>query len=82
MSQKLTVNDFKWVEETSQLNEDFIKSYNEDSGIGYVTEVDVKYPEKLHELHNNLLFFPETMKNEKLTNLSQTCMIKKNMLYK
>ena len=28
VSQKLSVNDFKWVEETSQFNEDFIKSYN------------------------------------------------------
>ena len=31
MSQKLLVNNFKWVEETSQFNEDFIKSYNDDS---------------------------------------------------
>ena len=26
MSQTLPVNDFKWVEETSQFNEDFIKA--------------------------------------------------------
>ena len=31
MSQKLTVNDFKWVEETSQFNKFFIKNYNDDS---------------------------------------------------
>ena len=31
MPQKLLVNNFKWVEETSQFNEDFIKSYNDDS---------------------------------------------------
>ena len=30
MTQKSLVNDFKWVEETSQFNEDFIKIYNED----------------------------------------------------
>ena len=29
MSQKVSVNGFKWTEETSQFNEDFIKSYNE-----------------------------------------------------
>ena len=34
MSQKLSVNDFKWVEETCQFNEDFIKSYNDDSDEG------------------------------------------------
>ena len=29
MSQNLPINGFKWVEETSQFNEDFIESYNE-----------------------------------------------------
>ena len=31
MSQKLPGNGFKWVEDTSQFNEDFIKSYNDES---------------------------------------------------
>ena len=31
VSQKLPVNDFKWVEKTCQFNEDFTKNYNEDS---------------------------------------------------
>ena len=35
MSQKLTANDFKWVEETSQFNEDFIKNYNHGGNEGY-----------------------------------------------
>ena len=26
---------FKWVEETSQSNEDFIKNHNEDSDVGF-----------------------------------------------
>ena len=29
MSQKLPVNDFKWVEDISEFNVDFIKSYND-----------------------------------------------------
>ena len=33
--QKLLVNDFEWVEDTSQFNEDFMKSYNEERDIGY-----------------------------------------------
>ena len=33
MSQKLPVNYFKWVENNSQINEDFIKICNEDSSI-------------------------------------------------
>ena len=52
MSQKLPVNNFEWIKDTSQFNEDFIKSYNEESDEGYFLEVDVQYPEKLHELHN------------------------------
>ena len=28
MSQKLPVNNFEWIKDTSQFNEDFIKSYN------------------------------------------------------
>ena len=31
MSQKLPVNNFEWIEDTSQFNEDFIKNYNEES---------------------------------------------------
>ena len=27
MSQKLTVNNFEWIEDTSQFNEDFMKNY-------------------------------------------------------
>ena len=35
MSQKLPVNNFEWIEETSQFNEDFIKNYSEESDEGY-----------------------------------------------
>ena len=41
MLQKLLVNSFEWIEDTSEFNEDFIKSYNEESGEGYFLEVDV-----------------------------------------
>ena len=30
MSQKLPVNNFEWIEDTSQFNEDFMKNYNEE----------------------------------------------------
>ena len=44
---------FQWIEDTSQFNEDFIKNYNEEADEGYFLEVDVQYPEKLHQLHND-----------------------------
>ena len=65
MSQKLSGNKFEWIEETSQFNEDFIKNYNEESDEGYFLEFDVQYPQKLHELHNDLPFLPERKKIKK-----------------
>ena len=50
MSQKLPVNEFEWIEDTSRFNEDFIKNYNEENDEGYFFEVDVQYLEKLHYL--------------------------------
>ena len=66
MSQKLPVNNFAWVEDTSQFDEYFIKNYNEESDEEYFLEVDVKYPEKLHVLNNDLPFLFERMKIEKV----------------
>ena len=69
VGQQLPVNNFEWIKDTSQFNEDFIKNYNEESDEGYFLEVDVQYLEKLHELHNDLPFLPERMKIEKVEKL-------------
>ena len=57
MSKKLPVNSFRWLnsDKINEINEDFIKNYNDDKG--YILEVDVKYPKRLHELHSDLPFF-------------------------
>ena len=47
MSQKLLVDGFKWVENTSQLSKDSIENQNEDIYKGYFLEVDVQYLEKI-----------------------------------
>ena len=69
MSQKLPVNEFEWIADTSLFYEDFIKNYNEESDEGYFLEVDIQYPEKLHELHNDLPFLSERIKIEKVEKL-------------
>ena len=69
MSQKLPLNQFERIKDTSQFNEDFLNNYNEKSDEGYFLEVDVQYPEKLRELHNDLLFLPERTKLEKVEKL-------------
>ena len=58
MSQKLPVNKFEWIEKISQFNKDFIKNYNKETDEGCFLEVDVQYPKKVHELHNDLPFLP------------------------
>ena len=60
---KLSVNNFEWVKDTSQFNEDFIKKYNEESDKGYFLEDDVQYPKKLSEIHSDLPFLLERKKN-------------------
>ena len=65
MLQKLPVNNFKWIKHTSQFNEDFIKNYHEENDEGYFLEVDVQYIEKLHEIHDDFSFLPQTMKIDK-----------------
>ena len=49
MSQKLLINGFEWVEELCEFDVDerFIKNYNENSNKGYILEVDVEYPMNL-----------------------------------
>ena len=69
MPQILPVNNFEWIEDTSQFNKDFIKHYNEKSDEGYFLKVFVHYPEKRHELHKNSLFLPKRMKIEKFEKL-------------
>ena len=65
---------------TSQFHEDFIKNYNEESDKEYFLEVDIQYLEKLHELHNDLRFLPESMEIEKAKKLVPNLHDKLNML--
>ena len=69
MSQKLPVNNFEWIGDTSQFNEDFVKSSNEISHKGYFLEVGVQYTEKLTDLYNDLPFLPEGIKIEQAEKL-------------
>ena len=61
MSKKLPVDKFKCVDDLSMFTEDFIKSYDEESGIGYLLVVDVEYPKNLHMLRSDLPFLPDRM---------------------
>ena len=68
MSKKLPVNGFKWLD-SNEINEDFIQNFNEIDNKGYILEVDVEYPKRLHELHSDLPFLSERMEVNKCKNL-------------
>ena len=44
--------------------------YNEKGDDRYFPKVDVQYPEKLYDLHNDLPFLPERRKIEKIEKLA------------
>ena len=87
MSKKLPGNGFKWIDnnETAEssakhvINEEFIKNYNENDNKGYILEVDVKYPKRLHKLHSDLPFLSEGMEINKYEKLVCNLSNKKNM---
>ena len=55
MSEYLTCGRFKWLENIDK----FDMSINDKSSIGYFLEVDLEYPDELHELHNDFPLDPE-----------------------
>ena len=70
MSQKLPVNNFECIKDTSQFNEFFIKSHNAANDEKYFFDVDVQYPQKLDDLHIDLPFLPERMKIKQVKKLA------------
>ena len=50
MSEYLPYGEFRWVKNVDGFD---VMSINEKSDTGYILEVDLDYPDKLHELHND-----------------------------
>ena len=59
MTKKLPYDNFKW--DYSFLTDKKILNYDEDSDEGYILEVDLQYPEQLHDLHKDYPLAPEIM---------------------
>ena len=60
ISLSLPVDSFDWLSE-DEINEIDISNVADDSDVGYVLEVDLKYPTELHDLHSDLPLCPEKM---------------------
>ena len=69
MPKKLLINGFEWENDLSRFNETFIKSYKENSDVGYFLEVDIEYPKQLRSFHKDLIFLPKRKKLEKVEKL-------------
>ena len=82
MSEKLLISGFKWVNDISGINEKFVNSYDKKhSDKGYILEVDVDYPSKLHKLHSDMPILLERMKIDKTQKLVCNLRDKKKYLY-
>ena len=57
MSKYLPYEGFKWLKNVDEFD---VMSINEKTPIGYLLEVDLVYPDELHELHNDYPLAPET----------------------
>ena len=61
MSQYLPTGGFRWMTE-KQINKINLAQYNEDSKKGLILEVDLEYPDELHNLHNTFPLAPQKVK--------------------
>ena len=61
MSQYLPTGNFKWMSNKEIKKIDLVK-YKADGKKGLILEVDLEYPQELHDLHNDYLICPEKVK--------------------
>ena len=61
MSQYLPTGGFRWMTE-KQINKIDLAKYKDDSKKGLILEVDLEYPEELHDLHNEYPLGPEKVR--------------------
>ena len=67
MSEYLPYGEFNWLKNVDKFD---VNSINEKSDTEYFLEVDLEYPDELHELHNDYPLAPEKLAvtNDMLSN--------------
>ena len=84
MSQKLPINDFKWVKDLFQFNESFIKKYGKNSDKGYIFEVDIEILsiQKIYLISIKIYhFYQKEKKMKNVKSLFVKYKIKKKMIF-
>ena len=59
MSQYLPTGGCKWVEDPSKFTTEYILALKKDDACGFYLEVDLEYPNQLHEEHDQYPLAPE-----------------------
>ena len=74
MSEYLPYEGFKWLKNIDKFN---VMSISEKSPIGYFLEVELEYPDELHELHNDYSLAPEKLavSSDMLSNIVKKLLI-------
>ena len=60
MSKKLPERNFKWMTQ-AEIDALDVMQVSDDAETGYILEVDLEYPEELHDLHSDYPLAPESM---------------------
>ena len=58
MSQYLPYTNSKWVKNIGRIEQKLMR-IKKDSSTGYILEVDLEYPQELHDIHNDYPLAPE-----------------------
>ena len=58
MSEYVPYGEFEWLKNVDEFD---VMSISEKSSIGHILEVDLEYPDELHELHNDYPLAPEKL---------------------
>ena len=61
MSQYLPTGNFKWMSD-KEIKKIDLGKYKEDGQTGLILEVDLEYPKKIHDLHNDYPVCPEKVR--------------------
>ena len=61
MSQYLPTGNFKWMTD-KEISKIDLEKYKADGKKGLILEVDLEYPQELHDIHNDYLITPEKVK--------------------
>ena len=77
ISQKLSVDGFKWRKYWFRFDEELVQNYDEDSNKGYILEIDVKYPKELQKLGSDLQLLPKKWRLISVENLYKICITRK-----